>query len=103
MRRHVLIYAELLFRWQLYNKRMELLNAIDRPRPELEREEEQHRIGLMRMCPRPDCRMLLDAKTRSCLQCNASAPLPGCTICRLPVKGMFPFPFNFANLADCGS
>ncbi|KAJ2912007.1 hypothetical protein MD484_g8411, partial [Candolleomyces efflorescens] len=86
MRRHVLIYAELLFRWQLYNKRVELLNAIDRPRAELEREEEQHRIGLMRMCPRPDCRMLLDAKTRSCLQCNASAPLPRCTICRLPVK-----------------
>ncbi|KAF5339452.1 hypothetical protein D9611_009784 [Ephemerocybe angulata] len=95
MRRHVLVYAELLFRWELYIKRLEMLNSVQ-VMPEIRRDKDgrheghvhQHRIGLTRMCRRPDCRMLLDPTLHVCVHCGTPAPPPACTICRLPVKGL---------------
>lgn len=95
MRRHVLVYAELLFRWRLFTKRLELLNSVH-VMPEIQKDEygvydghtHAHQIGLTRLCPRADCRMLLEPKMHMCNHCGTLAPLPACTICRLPVKGL---------------
>lgn len=92
-RRHVLVYAELLFRWELFHKRLELLKAVEKPGIPVNKErsqhqeDQQHGLGLVRMCARPDCPMLLEPKTHVCSHCGTPSPLPGCTICRLPVKG----------------
>ncbi|TFK18369.1 hypothetical protein FA15DRAFT_760641 [Coprinopsis marcescibilis] len=84
--RHVYLYAELLFRWQLFNKRLELLNAVVKLDPPV--DEKQHKIGLVRRCARPDCSMLLDEKGHICSHCSTPNSLPACTICRLPVRGL---------------
>ncbi|EAU93642.2 vacuolar membrane protein [Coprinopsis cinerea okayama7 len=60
--RHIYAYAELLFRWELYTKRLELLNSARHLDPPA--DEQQHRIGLVRRCPRPDCSAVLDEKTQ---------------------------------------
>ena len=41
--RHVYIYAEVLYSWELYHKRSELLKAIEKRRDR--KEDVQHTIG----------------------------------------------------------
>jgi hypothetical protein len=103
-------YAELLFRWQIYHKRLELLKAVTRRdgtlvpiRTEVNRigmfdlvtcfgRQEVEWIvslGLHRICPRADCKMLLPERVHICPYCNAPCSMPACTVCRLPVKGLY--------------
>ena len=113
-RYNVYAYCELLFRWQMYNKRLELLKAVtvnqsnsflsDNKKAEVHRigpyslysyqptiflsDWVNCHIGLDRICVRGDCKTVLPEKARTCPQCNTFCSLPTCTICRLPVKGM---------------
>ncbi|KAF8972462.1 hypothetical protein BDZ97DRAFT_1781105 [Flammula alnicola] len=89
---NVYVYAELLFRWQMYHKRLELLKAVHQQDSLLTAQTELHRIGLHRICTRSDCKTLLPEKAHVCPQCNTLCPMPACTICRLPVKGMLCLP-----------
>lgn len=103
-------YAELLFRWQIYHKRLELLKAVTRRdgplvpiRTEVNRIGMFHSVtcfgrqrlngsfslGLHRICPRADCKMLLPERVHICPYCNAPCSMPACTVCRLPVKGLY--------------
>ena len=104
---NIYAYAELLFRWQLFHKRLELLKAVGQQNG-LTSDAEPHRIGesqelpfffslliwssqrylgLLRLCSRNDCRAILPENSNICKHCNAACPIPRCTICRFPVKG----------------
>ena len=87
MRAHILVYAEVLFRWQMFATRIELLKAVDKPDIKMKKDEQQHRVGVLRICVRPDCRAPLDAHAHTCSTCGTPAQRPECTVCRLPVKG----------------
>lgn len=80
------VYAELLFRWQLFHKRLELLKAVGQ-RDGLVSSTEPHRIGLLWLCPRYDCGAILAEQSNICKDCSTTCPTPRCTICRFPVKG----------------
>ncbi|KAF9527133.1 hypothetical protein CPB83DRAFT_856798 [Crepidotus variabilis] len=88
---NVYYYAELLFRWQMYHKRLELLNAtssqLDSSLPE-DMDVEPHKLGLHRLCMRQDCRNILPDKVTICQYCHTPCAMPACTVCRLPVKGL---------------
>ncbi|KAF8168512.1 hypothetical protein B0H34DRAFT_685839 [Crassisporium funariophilum] len=86
-RLNVYVYAEILFRWQLFHKRLELLKAVNQQEASLVKME-PHRIGLLRLCARSDCRMVLPDKSNICQYCGSSSSKASCTICRLPVKGL---------------
>lgn len=93
-------------RWQLYDKRLELLKAIKHQHSVYDKRQEQHVIGeivnccsfdsikrsflqgLQRICNRSSCRAPLPENAQTCPQCNSTSKMPACTICRLPVKGM---------------
>jgi len=85
---NIYVYAELLFRWQMFHKRLELLNAVGRHQGDLVSNTELHCIGLLRLCPRGDCRAILPKDSNICKHCNVPSPMPRCTICRFPVKGL---------------
>jgi WD repeat-containing protein 59 len=110
---HALIYAEMLFRWNLREKRLELLKLIYRnfkqePAPTLQtRQIRQHDMGnsihfawsWILDTDHPDtdvvrtCFWCLDELRRNeniCRSCNFPSTMPHCTICRLPVKGAQP-------------
>ncbi|KAF8798319.1 hypothetical protein BYT27DRAFT_7246637 [Phlegmacium glaucopus] len=86
---NVYVYAELLFRWQLFHKRLELLKAVNRQPDGLVPNTVPYHIGLLRLCPRSDCRAILPEKSNICRHCSTSCVMPKCTICRFPVKGLF--------------
>ncbi|KAF8907725.1 hypothetical protein CPB84DRAFT_1813522 [Gymnopilus junonius] len=101
---NVYAYAELLFRWQMHQRRLELLKAVTQhdhdhqpaPRlPTLQKktavptiQTEVHQVGLLRICSRRDCRAPLPEKSNACSSCGTSCLMPACTVCRLPVKGL---------------
>jgi hypothetical protein len=97
---HVQGYAELLFRWKLYHKRLELLKSVNRHIKSRDGDDrhaignENHLIlllyltvspGLVRTCTR--CIMVLPEKVNACPSCGNPCSMASCTICRLPVKG----------------
>jgi len=84
---NIYVYAELLFRWQLFHKRLELLKAVGQQDGVISNTE-PHRIGLLRLCSRNDCRAILPKHSNICKHCSAACPMPRCTICRFPVKGL---------------
>ncbi|KDR70095.1 hypothetical protein GALMADRAFT_76692 [Galerina marginata CBS 339.88] len=85
---NVYAYAELLFKWQMFHKRLELLKAVSQRDVIPSVQTEVHRIGLHRVCTRADCRMLLPEKSNVCKHCGTSCSMPACTVCRLPVRGL---------------
>ncbi|KAJ7292557.1 hypothetical protein C8J57DRAFT_1490063 [Mycena rebaudengoi] len=86
-REHVRIYADVLFGWQLYHKRLELLNSIQSL--DAITDIRQHDIDLVRMCTY--CRrvpVVVEHGKNTCPECLRRCGPPRCTICRLPVKGL---------------
>ncbi|KAH7890370.1 hypothetical protein F5I97DRAFT_1798915 [Phlebopus sp. FC_14] len=87
---HILAYADVLFRWQLLRKRLELLNAvrtssfIDTP-PQGSRvtEKDEDIQPVRKAC---GCGHSLDGEI--CPSCGNRPSGPSCSICRLPVKGL---------------
>ncbi|KAF8060765.1 hypothetical protein FPV67DRAFT_1423352 [Lyophyllum atratum] len=85
LRLHIHVYADLLCRWELYHKRLELLKSVKRETAPVE-SSRMHTIGLVRTCSR--CTMPLPQNVNQCPSCSAHFLMAKCTICRLPVKGL---------------
>lgn len=95
-------YGDLLDRWQLYHKRLELLKSVKR-RTVAPGNLEIHGIGISfslsanptpNLCPGffrkcKKCTAVLPEKVSICSSCNVTNSMAKCSICRLPVKGMF--------------
>ncbi|KAJ7500604.1 hypothetical protein B0H11DRAFT_784912 [Mycena galericulata] len=81
---HIHIYADVLFSWQLFHKRLELLKSVKYP--DTVGDSTQHRIGLLRSCPH--CHHIVEQDRNSCPNCSRPCGMPHCTVCRLPVKGL---------------
>ncbi|KAJ7739030.1 hypothetical protein DFH07DRAFT_983862 [Mycena maculata] len=81
---HIHIYADLLFSWQLYHKRLELLKSVNHP--DAVGEAAQHDLGLIRNCT--NCNTIVEAGKNACPNCARFCGMPHCTVCRLPVKGL---------------
>jgi hypothetical protein len=81
---HVLAYAEMLFRWQLLNKRLELLKSAKITTSHVNNREAifdvQHACG--------KCNRTLDPHIETCSCCTLRTLKPRCSLCRLPVKGL---------------
>ncbi|KAG6828743.1 hypothetical protein H0H92_006881 [Tricholoma furcatifolium] len=84
LRLHVHAYADLLCRWQMFHKRLELLKAVKKQNMPVD-ESQTLTIGLVRTCP--SCAIVLSDKARHCSSCPSFASMAKCSICRLPVKG----------------
>ncbi|KAF9467004.1 hypothetical protein BDZ94DRAFT_1250295 [Collybia nuda] len=82
---HVQSYAELLFRWELFHKRLELLKSVNKHITSRDGDD-RHSIGLVRTCTR--CTMILPDRVNACPSCGNPCSMANCTICRLPVKGL---------------
>lgn len=82
---HVYAYAELLFRWQMYHKRSELLKSIKHAAVTSD-DLENHTIGLSHTCIQ--CNMILPYNSVVCPSCNVPYRTAKCSVCRLPVKGL---------------
>ncbi|KAH7909417.1 hypothetical protein BJ138DRAFT_232760 [Hygrophoropsis aurantiaca] len=85
---HVLAYSEMLFRWQLLKKRLELLNTIKlsaflNTQPVTTQEVE---FNVSHKCAR--CRRDLEHHAEFCAYCDLRSLNPRCSVCRLPVKGL---------------
>ncbi|KAJ7473277.1 hypothetical protein FB451DRAFT_290628 [Mycena latifolia] len=81
---HVLIYADVLFSWELYHKRLELLKSVSHH--DAVADGAQHGIGLMRSCAK--CGDIVEEGKNACGKCSRPSGMPQCTVCRLPVKGL---------------
>ncbi|KAG7093686.1 hypothetical protein E1B28_007344 [Marasmius oreades] len=81
--RHVEVYADVLLRWQLPHKRLELLKAVS---DSALRDSSEHSIGLDRTCP--VCATHSVPKATLCPFCGNSFGVSVCSICRLSVKGL---------------
>ncbi|KAK7061329.1 WD-repeats-region domain-containing protein [Favolaschia claudopus] len=81
---HVSIYADLLFSWQLFHKRLELLKSVNHA--DTISDSAQHGIGLAQSCA--TCGRVVELGRRTCRNCSRPCTMPHCTICRLPVKGL---------------
>ncbi|KAJ6537274.1 hypothetical protein DFH09DRAFT_1369220 [Mycena vulgaris] len=83
---HVHIYADVLFSWQLYHKRLELLKSVSHHDTVV--DVAQHGIGLMRSCAK--CKEVIEQGKTVCPNPTCSRPcgMPQCTVCRLPVRGL---------------
>ncbi|KAJ7604926.1 hypothetical protein B0H17DRAFT_1222077 [Mycena rosella] len=79
---HVHIYADVLFSWQLYHKRLELLKSVSHYDAAV--DSAQHDIGLTRSCAK--CRDIEEEGKDACPECTRPCGMPKCTVCRLPVK-----------------
>ena len=114
---HVLAYAEVLFRWKLLHKRIELLKAVDpflRLPSDSYFNSDHSQLGILRLlrrvyirCPIPlltnlscrrrgagvsilctQCGQSTASRTQStCSACGTRLGMPRCSVCRLPVKG----------------
>lgn len=85
---HVEAYAELLFRWQLLEKRLELLKSVP-PRRNGLADPVQHKLGLVSRCTRCSGEFSRDTSAgKICPNCLNTKILPNCTVCRLPVRGL---------------
>jgi hypothetical protein len=114
---HVLAYAEVLFRWKLLHKRIELLKAVDpflRLPSDSYFNSDHSQLGTLRhlrrvyvSCPIPlltylsrrrrragvsilctQCSRPTASRTQStCSACGTRLGMPRCSVCRLPVKG----------------
>jgi hypothetical protein len=114
---HVLAYAEILFRWKLLHKRIELLKAVDpflRLPSDSYFNSDHSQLGTLHLlrriyvrCPIPLLTYLSccrhrgtgvsilctqcgqpTARTQStCSSCGTRLGMPRCSVCRLPVKG----------------
>ncbi|KAG5734715.1 hypothetical protein E4T56_gene8979 [Termitomyces sp. T112] len=85
LRLHVRFYADLMCRWQLYHKRLELLKSVKKQTTPLDKNRKLT-IGLVRTCTR--CMMALPPNANHCPSCTAPCSMAKCSICRLPVKGL---------------
>jgi len=97
----ILVYADMLFRWELNQKRLELLKVIrrqDRDPTEFKQHEigtssprsiqahcSLNLLGLVLTCVR--CSVPINNKHTVCVSCSHAVQKPSCTVCRLPVKG----------------
>ncbi|KIJ64123.1 hypothetical protein HYDPIDRAFT_112664 [Hydnomerulius pinastri MD-312] len=84
---HILAYADVLFSWQLLNKRLELLNAVKtstfvRTPP----QKMDMSFDIQPACGR--CGRGQSSDDESCSMCGNRPTRPSCSICRLPVKGL---------------
>ena len=105
--RHVLIYAERLFSWEMFHKRLELLKSVDE---EIQKISPPHKpsglgqtglgmsvsvrltpiladftLGVANICDQ--CGVTLGTLEKPCDNCSNRSKRAQCTICRLPVKG----------------
>jgi len=87
---HVLVYADMLFGWQLFHKRVEMLKSVDQEIqkmvPPYFHSGFEQRIGVVVACER--CRNVFRSNETVCSTCTSRSKLPQCTICRLPTKGL---------------
>ncbi|CAK5284473.1 unnamed protein product [Mycena citricolor] len=84
---HVQVYAEILFSWQMYHKRLELLRAVGGSGGGAALPDSLgYSIGIQRRCS--TCGEIVQEGKMSCRNCDAPAGPPRCTVCRLPVKGL---------------
>ncbi|PBK62980.1 hypothetical protein ARMSODRAFT_963822 [Armillaria solidipes] len=82
----VYVYAEVLFSWQLYHKRLELLKAVHGQ--EMSCDIGQHEIGIVHRCTVFGCQGDIPHGVSVCTSCSHRAVMPSCSVCRLPVKGL---------------
>ncbi|KAF9218601.1 hypothetical protein BS17DRAFT_741950 [Gyrodon lividus] len=84
---HILTYANVLYSWQLLNKRLELLTAV-RTSPFIRTPPQNMDMGfnIQPACGR--CGHGQSANEESCSMCGNRHTKPSCSICRLPVKGL---------------
>ncbi|KAH7922738.1 hypothetical protein BV22DRAFT_1094123 [Leucogyrophana mollusca] len=85
---HVLAYAEMLFKWQLLNKRLELLNAVKISTflaPD-SRSTQEVSFDVLHKCVK--CGRDLARDAESCTYCVMRSLNPRCSVCRLPIKGL---------------
>ncbi|XP_006457486.1 hypothetical protein AGABI2DRAFT_189013 [Agaricus bisporus var. bisporus H97] len=84
---HVHVYAELLFRWQMYEKRIELLKIMSKRKIVKEEHKDMHyRLGIVQTCTH--CGQSLPQNSIECHTCHVPRTMALCSICRLPVKGL---------------
>ncbi|OAX43953.1 hypothetical protein K503DRAFT_730449 [Rhizopogon vinicolor AM-OR11-026] len=81
---HVLAYAEMLFRWQLLNKRLELLKSAKITTFHANNRDAV--FDVQHACGKGN--RTLDPHTGSCQHCGLRTLKPRCSLCRLPVKGL---------------
>ncbi|KAJ7050532.1 hypothetical protein C8F01DRAFT_683078 [Mycena amicta] len=81
---HVYLYADALFSWELFHKRLELLKSINHTDTPV--VDSQHGIGMMRTCP--SCDTVLEVGKNACVNCLRACGMPHCSVCRLAVKGL---------------
>ncbi|KAJ6467500.1 hypothetical protein C8R47DRAFT_990390 [Mycena vitilis] len=81
---HVRIYADVLFSWQLFHKRLELLRSVNHA--DTIADSAQHGIGMIRSCV--GCGEVVEPGKNACPNCSRPCSMPQCTVCRLPVKGL---------------
>ncbi|KAF7373833.1 WD-REPEATS-REGION domain-containing protein [Mycena sanguinolenta] len=82
--KHISIYADVLFSWQLFHKRLELLKSVNHI--DTLSDSAQHEIGMIRSCT--TCGEVVEQGKNSCRNCSRPCSTPHCTVCRLPVKGL---------------
>lgn len=105
---HVLAYAEVLFRWKLLHKRIELLKAVDpflRMTSDSYFNSDHSQLGTpLFLCARRPSRYLsctgvsilctqcgqptVSHTQSACSACGTRLGMPRCSVCRLPVKGV---------------
>ncbi|KAH9061149.1 hypothetical protein EDB87DRAFT_1722223, partial [Lactarius vividus] len=89
---HVLAYAEVLFRWKLLHKRIELLKAVDpflRPPSDPSFNLDHSQLGVSFLCTQ--CGEPTTSRTQStCSGCGARRGMPRCSVCRLPMLTSLP-------------
>ncbi|KAJ7148202.1 hypothetical protein C8R46DRAFT_1167201 [Mycena filopes] len=83
---HIYIYADVLFSWQLFHKRLELLKSVNHTDTVLDGAE--HAIGMIRTCTGAGCGEPVEVGKTACRNCSRPCSMPQCTVCRLPVKGL---------------
>lgn len=104
---HILAYADMLFGWQLLNKRLELLNTVKTssliktlPRILDMRFGACHTLLVVPLASTNTCTDIQPACGQcgqgqssddvACSMCGSHQTNPRCSVCRLPVKGKFP-------------